>query len=317
MPAGKMHADEVDTDAALVRRLLAAQLPRWADLPVAPVPSAGTDNALYRLGDEMVVRLPRIESAAGQVEKEWHWLPALVPHLPLPIPVPLAQGAPSEGYPWRWSVTRWLEGENATVGRLAAPCQAATALAGFIAALQGIAPDGGPPPGRHNAFRGAPLARRDASTRAAIAALRGTIDVDAATAAWEAALRAPAWPGPPVWIHGDLQPANLLVAQGRLSAVIDFGCLGVGDPACDVMAAWTFLTADTRDVFRTALPVDDATWERGRGWALSFGLIALPYYRDTNPVLAGIARRAIDEALGVRVLCSGGGRQDGRTRRGS
>lgn len=297
MPAGKMHADEVDTDAVLVRRLLAAQFPRWAGLPIAPVPSAGTDNALYRLGGDLVVRLPRIESAVGQVEKERRWLPELAPHLPLPVPVPLAQGAPGEGYPWPWSVTRWLAGENTTIGRLADPGQAATALAGFIAALLRVDPAGGPPPGSHNSFRGGPLARRDASTRAAIIALQGTLDADAATATWEAALRAPAWPGPPVWIHGDLQPANLLVAEGRLSAVIDFGCLGVGDPACDVMVAWTFLSADTRDAFRAALAVDDATWARGRGWALSFGLIALPYYRDTNPVLAGIARRAITAAL--------------------
>ncbi|HEX5502436.1 MAG TPA: aminoglycoside phosphotransferase family protein, partial [Thermomicrobiales bacterium] len=236
----------------------------------------------------------------GQVEQEQRWLPALAPFLPLPIPVPLARGMPGEGYPWPWSVNRWLEGENATIGRLAEPHQAATALADFIAALQRIDSAGGPPPGRHNSFRGGPLARRDASTRAAITALRDTLDTAAATAAWESALHAPAWPGPPVWIHGDLQPANLLVAQGRLGAVIDFGCLGVGDPACDTMVAWTFLTAATREVFRAALPVDDATWARARGWALSFGLIALPYYRATNPVLAGIARQAIGEALGAK-----------------
>ena len=297
MSVGKMHVDEVDTNVSLVVRLLTAQFPQWADLPIEPVHSAGTDNALYRLGDDMVVRLPRIHWATGQADKEHQWLPRLAPFLPLAIPVPLAKGKPGEGYPWHWSVYRWLEGENATSERIANPRQAATDLAQFIAALQRIDATGGPPPGQHNSFRGEPLAMRDTRTRDAIAILRGTFDADAMTAVWDAAIKAPAWHRPPVWLHGDLQSGNLLAVQGRLNAVIDFGCLGVGDPACDVMVAWLYLSAETRDVFRAVLQVDDATWARGRGWALSVGLIALPYYQSTNPVLAGIARRAIDEAL--------------------
>jgi len=292
-----MHPDEADTDVSLVRRLLAAQFPQWAELPVEPVCSAGTDNAIYRLGDDLAVRLPRIQWATAQVEKEHRWLPRLAPRLPLAIPVPLAKGTPADGYPWDWSVYRWLEGENATIDRLADPAQAATDLAHLVAALHRIDPTGAPPPGPHNSFRGVPLAMRDAPTRAAIASLQDTLDGDAATAAWQAALQAPAWHGLPIWIHGDLQSGNLLAVHGRLSAVIDFGCLGVGDPACDLLVAWNLLSAETRGVFRTTLPVDDATWARGRGWALSVGLIALPYYQSTNPVLAGIARRAIDEAL--------------------
>jgi aminoglycoside phosphotransferase (APT) family kinase protein len=288
-----MHADEVDIDAPLVGRLLAAQFPHWADLPVSPVASAGTDNAIYRLGDDMIVRLPRIPGAAGQVAKEQRWLPRLAPHLPLAIPVPLGKGAPAEGYPWHWSIYRWLEGENATPDSR----QAATTLAHFVGALQRIDPAGGPPPGSHNFFRGVPLADRDASTRDAIAALAGTVDTEAVTAAWEAALRAPAWDAPPVWIHADLVPGNLLAVDGQLSAVIDFGGLGVGDPACDVIAAWSLFSAEARNAFRAALPVDDATWDRGRGWALSIGLIALPYYRSSNPVFAAVARRMIDEVL--------------------
>ncbi|MDP9320264.1 MAG: aminoglycoside phosphotransferase family protein [Chloroflexota bacterium] len=291
-----MHADEVAIDGSLVRRLLAAQFPRWADLPVEPVESAGTDNAIYRLGDNMVVRLPRIGWASAQVEKEHEWLPRLAPHLPLAIPVPLAKGIPAEGYPWPWSVYRWLDGENATVDRIADLRQAATDLAHFVAALQRIDPTGGPPPAS-NSSRGVPLAMRDAPTRAAIASLRETFDADAVTAVWEVALQAPAWPGLSVWLHGDLNAGNLLAQHGRLSAVIDFGCLVVGDPACDLMVAWMLLTAETRDVFRAALPVDDATWARGRGWALSVALIILPYYRHTNPALCGIARYAIDEIL--------------------
>ena len=297
MSAGKMHVDEVGTDVPLVRRLLAAQFPQWADLAIEPVHSDGTDNAIYRLGDDMAVRLPRVPGATAQVDKEHRWLPRFAPLLPLAIPVPLAKGAPGEGYPWHWSVHRWLDGENATIERIADPRQAATELAQLIAALQRIDPTGGPPPGPHNFNRGEPLAIRDPPTRAAIATLHGTLDADAVTATWEAALQAPAWRGPPVWIHGDLQSGNLLVHQGRLSAVIDFGCLGVGDPACDLIVAWNLLSAETRSAFRAALPVDDATWARGRGWALSFGLIGLPYYQSTNPVLAGIARHAIDEAL--------------------
>jgi aminoglycoside phosphotransferase (APT) family kinase protein len=297
MAAQKMHADEVHTDASLVRRLLAAQFPEWADLSLERVQSAGTDNAIYRLGDELAVRLPRIHWAAGQPEKEHEWLPKLAPLLPLTVPVPRALGAPAEGYPWHWSVCPWLDGENATAERIADPREAAIALGEFVAALQRIDPAGGPTPGPSNSGRGVPLALRDRETRAAIAALDGAYDAGTVTAAWEAALAAPVWHGRPVWLHGDLQAGNLLAVAGRLSAVIDFGCLGVGDPACDVMPAWAYLSAETRDAFRAALPVDDATWARARGWALSVGLIAVPYYETTNPVLAGIGRRAIDEVL--------------------
>jgi aminoglycoside phosphotransferase (APT) family kinase protein len=205
MSAGKMHVDEVDTDVSLVSRLLAAQFPHWAGLPIAPVPSAGTDNALYRLGDDMAVRLPRIHWAVEQVHKEQRWLLRLAPLLPLAIPAPLRMGMPGEGYPWHWSIYRWLEGENVTIERIADLRQAATDLAQFIAALQRIDPTGGPPPGPHNSDRGEPLAMRDTRTRTAIASLRGTLDADALTAAWEAALQTPAWHGPPVWLHGDLQ----------------------------------------------------------------------------------------------------------------
>ena len=295
--SNKMHANEVETDRQLVRRLLRAQFPQWAALPIEPVPSAGTDNALYRLGDDLVVRLPRIEAATEQVSKEQRWLPRLAPHLPLAIPVPLATGMPAEGYPWHWSVYSWLEGENATLERITDPLQAATDAAQFIAALQAIDPTGGPPAGSHNFFRGVPLAHRDAVTREAIATLHGKIDTRAATAAWEAALQTPLWDRPPVWVHGDLQSGNLLAVDGQLSAVIDFGGLGVGDPACDLLIAWNLFTPEMRAVFRATLAVDDATWARGCGWALYFGLVALPYYEVTNPTLAAIARYAIEQVL--------------------
>ncbi|MGI8690674.1 MAG: aminoglycoside phosphotransferase family protein [Thermomicrobiales bacterium] len=300
MPAGKMHADEVDIDGLLVSRLLAAQFPQWANLPLQPVQSAGTDNAMYRLGDDMTVRLPRIAGVTGQVDKEHEWLPKLAPHLPLAVPVPLALGVPGEGYPWHWSITPWLDGENATIERIADPRQAATDLARFVAALQRIDPAGGPPPGEHNFGRSVPLAQRDRSTREAIEALDGMLDSDAVTATWDEALRTPVWHGAPVWIHGDLSSGNLLAIRGRLSAVIDFGCLGVGDPACDLMIAWTLFSGESREVFRAALAVDDATWARGRGWALSWALIFIPYYVNTNPIEVNKARRTIDEVLSDR-----------------
>jgi aminoglycoside phosphotransferase (APT) family kinase protein len=298
MPAGKMHADEVVTDVPLVRRLVAAQFPQWADLRIEPVRSAGTDNTIYRLGKDMAVRLPRREKNTGQLEKERRWLPRLAPLLPLTVPVPLAAGEPADGYPFAWSIYPWLKGETATVERIADLGQAATDLAQFVAALQRVDPTDGPPPGEHNSFRGVPLSTRAESTRAAITSLGATIDVAAVTRAWEAALRAPEWQRAPVWIHGDLDARNMLVENGRLTAVIDFGCLGVGDPACDVMVAWKVLSADTRDSFRAALSVDEATWARGRGWALSQALNALSHYTlETNPVLVGEAQRWLADVL--------------------
>jgi aminoglycoside phosphotransferase (APT) family kinase protein len=304
MRTGKMHADEVDTDVSLVTRMVAAQFPRWADLPIEPVPSAGTDNAIYRLGDDMAVRLPRVPQATAPLDNEREWLPKLAPLLPLAVPVPLAKGLPAEDYPWDWSVYRWLRGETAIIERITDQRQVATDLAQFLAALQRVDLTGGPSPGAHNFFRGVPLAMRDAPTRTAIASLNGAIDVTAVSAAWEAALCASEWQRSPVWIHGDLSPGNLLVEQGRLSAVIDFGCLGIGDPACDLTIAWTLLTGEALDTFRAALSVDDATWARGRGWALSWALIALPYYLHTNPVIVRDARRTIAEVLADRAPAS-------------
>ena len=288
----RMHVDEIHTDGPLVRRLLAGQFPQWADLPLERVPSSGTDNALYRLGDDMVVRLPRIHWAAGSVDRDCRWLPLLRPLLPVAIPVPLAKGTPAEGYPWDWGVYPWLEGENPNVDGIAYLDSLTPDVARFVAVLHGIDLGGGPP-----ARRGAPLAVQDEGARAALAALDGMIDVDAATVAWDAALETPAWWGPPVWIHGDLLPGNLLLQGGRLRGVIDWGCLGVGDPACDLIVAWGLLSPQARNVFRAELRVDDAMWARGRGWALSIGLIALPYYKETNLGLADTARHLIGEVL--------------------
>lgn len=297
--ARKMHLDELDIDVRLVRRLLAAQLPQWADLPIRPVDSSGSDNAMFRLGDEMAVRLPRrVGRTEVSLVKEFEWLPRLGPYLPLAVPVPLAIGAPAEGYPCVWVVYGWLDGEAATVDDIHEVRRAVDDLARFVAALQGIDTTGAPSPGEHNFFRGVPLRERDGNVRSAISALAGELDAKAVTAAWEAALEAPDWNGPPVWIHGDLSDGNLLAHRGRFSGVVDWGGIAAADPACDLMVAWSFLSRREREIFRAALVVDDATWARARGWALSVALIALPYYRTTNPVRVGVSWRRIAEVLG-------------------
>jgi len=294
-----MHADQITTDVDLVRRLLRVQFPQWAGLAIEPIASDGTDNAIYRLGDHMAVRLPLGQGPAKieQISKEHEWLPKFAALLPLSIPVPLAKGEPAAGYPGPWTVCEWLEGENATLDRLADPVMAATELAHFIGALQRIDPTSGPAPGVHNFFRGVPLARRDSMTRDAIAGCAGLIDTDAVASAWETDLRAPPWEEPPVWIHGDLAPGNLLAVDGRLAGVIDWGGLGVGDPAIEMLPAWNLFLGESRAAFRAALSVDDATWARGRGLALSQALVALPYYLETNPAIVRWARHMIHEVL--------------------
>src|SRR5438552_16904460 len=244
--ATKMHADELDIDVELVHRLLAEQFPEWAELPIAPVPSAGTVNALYRLGDDMVVRLPRVERWALAVEKEHEWLIKLAPQLPLAIPEPLAKGSPGEGYPLRWSVYRWLEGETWATDRIRDLSEAAKDLARFIIALRTIdTADASAMRRPHDT-----LAARDRYVRQAIAASRGMIDTEALVEAWEAALALPAWDGEGLWVHGDLyRRGNLLVRKARLSAVIDFGGVSIGDPARDVVPAWSLFSDESRHAF--------------------------------------------------------------------
>ncbi|MFE9960520.1 aminoglycoside phosphotransferase family protein [Micromonospora sp. NPDC005299] len=290
MSGGQMHKDEVRTDSALVQRLIAGQFPQWADRPVTRVPSGGTDNAIYRLGDELAVRLPRIEGAVKQVGFEHEWLPVLAKHLPVAVPQPCAVGRPADGYPWPWAVHRWVDGEHPTEGNTD-PRGFAADLGELVAGL-GRADTAGARTG----YRSGPLSGRDEYLREWTEAARGMVDVDAVLAIWENALAAPAWDGPPVWTHGDLLPGNVLVRHGRLGGLIDFGAAGVGDPACDAMAAWTLLDADSRDVFRETAGFDDATWARGKGWALTF-ISALTYYRETNPTMYALAQRAVGAVL--------------------
>jgi len=287
-----MHAGEVPIDAALVRQLLAAQFPAWADLPIRAVRSTGTVNAIYRLGDHLSARLPRVREWARDLEKEWHWLPTLAPHLSLRVPTPVAKGRPDRSYPFAWAIYEWIDGQPYADELVDDEQRAAKELARFVVELRRIGPIAGAPRGGRR-----PLRELDAVTRAAIAATRGVIDSDAVAAAWERALDAPAWNGTPVWIHADLLRPNLLVHGGRLRAVIDFGSVGIGDPAADVIAAWTVFNQCGRSAFRDALDVDDGTWNRARGVALHQAALIIPYYITTNPGFVALAKRTIEQVL--------------------
>lgn len=293
MPFDRMS---VPIDDTLVSRLIAAQFPQWSELPIRPVLPSGWDNRTFRLGDAMLVRLPSGEHYAGQVAKEQHWLPRLAPLLPLEIPMPVALGQPAAGYPWNWSVYRWLEGEAASSAFIADRIAFASSLGQFLGALQRVDATGGPAPGQHNFHRGGAPANYDGQTRQAIAALKGKIDGDAAFAVWEAAL-ASTLQRPPVWVHGDINATNLLVQAGRLNAVIDFGQLGVGDPACDLAIAWTYFEGPSRQAFRDALPLDAETWARARGWALWKALIVASGLVGATAFEAAHSRRTIDAVL--------------------
>jgi aminoglycoside phosphotransferase (APT) family kinase protein len=273
-----------------------AQFPQWAGLAIRPIASGGWDNRTFHLGKDMSVRLPSAAAYAAQVEKEHRWLPRLAPLLPLPIPVPLAMGAPAYGYPWKWSIYRWIDGNAATLARIKNLRDFATTLAQFLIALQRIDPTGGPPAGPHNFHRGGLLSTYDAETRRAIGALRHKLDADAATEVWDAALATP-WQHPPVWIHGDISPGNLLVQDGHLSAVIDFGMLGIGDPACDLSIAWTLLEGESGEAFRALLPLDAGTWTRARAWTLWKALIVAAGLTETNAAESERPWRVINEVL--------------------
>ncbi|WP_328998019.1 aminoglycoside phosphotransferase family protein [Kribbella sp. NBC_00709] len=259
-------------DAALVRRLIAQQFPQWADLPVTPVKVDGWDNRTYRLGSDLTARLPTAAAYVAAVDKEHQWLPVLAPYLPVEIPTAIAKGAPGEGYPHPWAIRRWIDGRTASAETVPDLPAFARSIADFILALQDIDAGGGPLAGEHSFYRGASLQHYHHETVEALAVLKGRIDADLAGEVWDAAL-ASTWGRPPVWFHGDIASGNLLVQEGRLSAVIDFGTSGVGDPACDLVIAYTFFSGPSREAFRSAVAQDSGMWARARGWALWKALI--------------------------------------------
>ena len=288
-----MHPDEFDISEALVRQLLRSQFPQWADLPLRRVPSSGTVNILYRLGPDLMVRLPRIADFGGGPGHEAKWLPFLAPHLPLVIPAHVALGSPIEEYPVPWSIVGWIEGENATGETLDNLSDAAEALGRFVVALRSVDAADGP----IGNYRGHGLLGRDLPTRHAIDQVADEFDRSRLLDVWEEALAVPSWSGPPTWFHGDLHSGNLLASGGALHAVIDFEGCSVGDPSSDLIAAWWLFDRASRDVFRATIEAGDDEWRRGRGWALSVALVALPYYVETNPTFADMARTAILEVL--------------------
>ncbi|WP_166350095.1 aminoglycoside phosphotransferase family protein [Phytoactinopolyspora limicola] len=283
-------------DAELVRRLIAAQFPHWASLPVRPVEVEGWDNRTYRLGDDLTVRLPTHEAYVPAVEKEHRWLPRLAPVLPLAIPESLALGQPGEGYPHPWAVRRWIPGDTAQPERTADMVTFAESVGEFVLALRRADPTDGPLAGAHSFYRGTSPEHYDDETRRALHSLAGRIDTERATAVWKSALDA-TWTGPPVWFHGDIAHGNLLVRDGSLTAVIDFGTSGVGDPACDLVISWTMFSGPSRTAFREVVEPDSGAWARARGWALWKALIVLAGTIDSDPDTAAEQRAVIDEVL--------------------
>lgn len=290
--------NKLDITASLVTDLIAEQFPRWSNLSIKPVEVDGHDNRTFHLGEEMLVRLPSAECYAAKVLIEQKWLPLLAPHVSCAIPQPIAMGNPSQQYPWHWSVYRWLEGESANTLSIdnAHLSILAQQLAQFLNELHKIDTTGGPVPGPHNFYRGGNLSVYDGETRAAITQLQGVIDTNTARAVWEKALSSP-WSKNPVWVHGDLSAGNFLVKDNQLVAVIDFGGMGIGDPACDLVIAWTFLKQESRDIFKSLVSLDPDTWARARGWALWKALITLASLQDKTCPEAIKQQHVIDDIL--------------------
>jgi aminoglycoside phosphotransferase (APT) family kinase protein len=292
-----MPAAEVDVTPDLVRRLVAARQPDLAGLPVT-VLANGWDNLICRLGDKLAVRLPRRAVAAELVRHEQRWLPVLAPRLPLAVPVPVRIGEPALGYPWHWSIAAFLPGQVAAICPPADLVETASVLGGFLGALHVPAPADAPA----NPVRGVPLGSRGDAFAARVMRLGDAIDGAAATRAWQAAVATPGWAGPPLWLHGDLHPANILVSEGRVSGVIDFGDITAGDPATDLAVAWMLLPSECHEAFRAAYGVagspatDAATWARARGWALGLAVAMLSSSAD-NPLTDGIARKTLAAVL--------------------
>jgi aminoglycoside phosphotransferase (APT) family kinase protein len=272
-----MNTDAITAEVALA--LVAEQFPQWAELSVVPVALNGSDNTTFRLGDTMSIRLPTHERYVAQIDKEHRWLPELAPQLPVPIPEPIGLGRPSAMFPRPWSIYGWIDGRPARVDDIADLNAFARDLAGFLVALHAIDATHGPGPGAHSFGRGGPLELYDSASRRALAVLGDQIDAALASEVWDLAL-ASTWQGPPVWVHGDVAPSNQLVRHGRLGGVIDFGCSAVGDPACDLVIAWTLLSDQSAALFRRGVALDDATWARGRGWALWKAAIQLARERQ-------------------------------------
>ncbi|MGX2995562.1 aminoglycoside phosphotransferase family protein [Streptomyces sp. JNUCC 64] len=294
-----LHENEVPVDESVVRELLAAQRPEWAGLPLARA-GAGTDNTVYRLGDELLVRLPRTAGNEGAVRKEREWLPRLAPLLSRPVPEPVHAGAPTEAFPLVWSVYRWIDGEVAGPDTVRDWHAFGTDLAATVRELHRAGLMGATRTGDLAWYRGGELGPCDGWVREALdgcrALLGAELDVDALERVWRSGLALPAPAGPPGWLHGDLKPGNLLVRDGALHAVIDFGGLSVGFPDAEHAAVWD-LPAPARRAYRNALDLDDATWARARAWAVAVAAVGIPYYWHTFPAFVTECRARLEAVL--------------------
>lgn len=287
-----MHENEISIRPETVRHLIESQYSEYADLPLTYVPSSGTVNAIWRLGDDLCVRLPRVAAWSADILREWRWIPHLARHLPLRVPEPLALGSPDDLYPFDWAVYRWIPGESCAKAALHDEAESARILANFVNTLHAVpVPDDAPPAGRR------PLRQLDALTYDAIMQAGTSIDEPKALAAWVQCREAPVWDGRRSWIHADLLPMNLLVEGGRIAAVIDFGSAGAGDPAFDLIPAWTVFGPEGRAAYREAAKADPGDWERARGYALHQAALIIPYYRHTFPAFAEMARKTVAQVL--------------------
>lgn len=289
----KMHENELEIDEDLVRTLLQSQCPDWAHLPLKAVPSSGTEASLFRLGDNYVVRLPRLAGADANINKEYEWVPKIAQQLKTPLSLPLFKGHAHPTYPSSWVISQWNDGVNPPFEQENEYGLLAQDLGHFINKFQRLDLAHGP-----LSRRGVPLNQLDQQTKRALDELQGEIDCHKVANLWDQLISIPLWPHDPVWIHGDLLPGNILIQDNRLKAVIDFSDVGIGDPACDLIIAWALLNPPSRKIFQTTLEnKDENTWQRGRGWALSIALIMLPYYKNTNPAFASLARRMIKHVV--------------------
>ncbi|MBA3907744.1 MAG: aminoglycoside phosphotransferase family protein [Pseudonocardiales bacterium] len=304
-----MHKDDIDIDLALVRALVDRARPDLAGLPLRPLEASGSSNRLFRLGDELLVRLPRQPGGSRPIAKEARWLPYIGPALPIAVPEIVTVGEPDLGYPERWSLVRWIDGATPPIGSDdTAAARLARDLAGVVGALAGldVPPEALTDPALHS-YRGEPLSAMDGATRQYLVDCRTLpgldLDLDGCERVWDEAMTLPDSEPAQRWLHGDLLAENLLVQEGQLAAVLDFGSLAVGDPTVDLVVAWEVLDPEGRELFRSLLGTDDVAWLRGRAWALAIALMTFPYYWQTMPercaarlvmaraVLADAARR--------------------------
>lgn len=291
-----MHDKQPLINELLVQNLIDTQFPEWKNLPIIPVTPGGWDNKTFRLGKNMLVRMPSNKKYEYSVQKEQIWLPKLAPHLPLLIPEPLAFGKPGSGYPYEWSIYRWIEGETVEESSISSYRSFAISLAQFLIALQNINCTNGPVPGAQNFYRGGSLNVYDSEIRRAITIVKDKIDSKTAMEIWETAL-ATSWNKLPVWVHGDISIGNLLLKKGHLIAVIDFGGLAIGDPSCDLAITWTFFTEEIRETFRKMFLFDADTWARGRAWTLWKALLIASGLSQTNSIEGRKCWQIINEVL--------------------